>query len=63
MNGIKIPTCFEKIKKSDFYDKEINPYELPPKSNLNIGALSNYLAETKKKLCEITKEEAMNFII
>lgn len=63
MNGIKVPNCFEGIERTDFYNKEINPYELPPKSNLNIGALSDYLTKTKKKLFEITKEEALQFVI
>lgn len=63
MNGIKVPNCFEGIQRTDFYEKEISPYELPPKSNLNIGALSNYLAKTKKKLFELTKEEAVQFIV
>ena len=63
MSGIKAPTCFEGIERTDFYNKEINPYELPPKSNLNIGALSDYLTKTKKKLFEITKEEVLQFVI
>ena len=63
MNGVKIPSCFERIKKTDFYDKEINPYELPPKSNLNIGALSNYLVKNYKTIDTITEEEVEQFLI
>lgn len=63
MNGIKVPNCFEGIEKTEFYDKDINPYELPPKSNLNIGALSGYLVKVKKKLFELTKEEVMQFVL
>ena len=63
MNGIKAPDCFEGIERSEFYNKEINPYELPPKSNLDIGALSKYLTKTKKKLFEITKDEVLQFMI
>ena len=63
MNRIKIPSCFEKIKKTDFYDKEINPYELPPKSNINIGALSSYLVKNYKTIDSITEEEAAQFLI
>ena len=63
MNGIKMPHCFEGIKKTSFYDKEISPYELPPKSNLNIGDLSSYLIKNGKNLETITSEEVAQFLI
>ena len=63
MNGIKMPSCFEGIEKTSFYDKEISPYELPPKSNLNIGGLSSYLIKNGKSIETITKEEVAQFLI
>ena len=63
MNGIKKPNCFKEVEETTFYDKEISPYELPPKSNLNIGALSNYLVKNYKTIYTITKEEVEQFLI
>ena len=63
MNGIKIPSCFEGIEKTEFYYKDISPYELPPRSNLNIGDLSKYLIKTKKTIKTITKDEVAQFLI
>ncbi len=63
MNGIKMPECFKGIKRTDFYEKKISPYELPPKSNLNIGALSAYLIKNNKTIEEISNKEVLQFII
>lgn len=63
MSGIKKPDCFSGIKETEFYYKEINPYELPPKSNFNIGALSEYLTKTGKNIYSLTKDEAEQFVL
>lgn len=63
MNGIKKAECFGNIKETDFYNSELNPYKLPPKSNFNIGAFSKYLAETGKNIHSLTKNEVDQFFL
>ena len=61
MNGTK-PNYFELGKLIPGYFEAPNPYQNPPKCNVNLLEMSRYARRQGKKLLELTQEEIDNFM-
>ena len=66
MNGIsvvRIPRFMEDRPLPKGYSESPNPYAEPPVSQYNLRAMVNYALKTGKKVPDLTKEEAEQFLI
>ena len=66
MNGIsvvKVPKFMEGDTLPEGYYSVPDPYSDPPDSKYNLRAMVNYARENRKKVADLTKEEAEMFII
>ena len=66
MSGIsvvRIPKFLEGEPLPEGYFEAPNPYMEPPRSRYNLRAMVNYALKVGKKVPELTKEEAAQFLI
>ena len=66
MSGIsvvRIPKFLEGEPLPAGYNDPPNPYAEPPRSKYNLRAMVNYALKTGKKVPELTREEAAQFLI
>ncbi len=67
MNGTKKVVCIPKFLEGEplpaGYNDSPNPYVNPPATKYNLRALVNYALKAGKKVTELTKEEANQFLI
>ena len=66
MNGIsvvRVPKFMEGDTLPEGYYSAPDPYSEPPASKYNLRAMVNYARKNRKKVADLTKEEAEMFII
>ncbi len=66
MNGtsvVKIPKFMEGEPLPEGYFDAPNPYTNPPAAQYNVRAMVNYALEHEKKVTDLTKEEAKQFLL
>ncbi|MBQ6257242.1 MAG: hypothetical protein IJJ60_11685 [Clostridia bacterium] len=62
-NTVRIPRFLEGEPLPAGYFDPPNPYADPPVSKYNLRAMVNYALRTGKKVTDLTKEEADQFLI
>ena len=66
MNGtsvVRIPRFLEGEPLPSGYNDPPNPYADPPASKYNLRAMVNYALRIGKKVTELSKEEAEQFLV